>query len=349
MTCASVDTRRLVDWYAESRAAAGCALPDRLRRPPTAGGSQRHRSGDDGGRRQPHAPDGESWPGRPPPRTTAGLAHRYRETRPSPADVLTAVVDGGVVFGSLAAEPLAVGARRGHDRPRRHPLGGPRRVSRSPPSTVGTAGPAVCADPDLAGAAGRGRDAGPTSRCSPTTPPRSRCTGRWVGRAPRGTATRPHPADASSGSVTADALRFAHAPGHLERQLDPLPRRTASPTGWSGPTSTCWPCRRPSAPTPSSRRAVRRPRLRGRPRRAQPVERGRDRLPRRASTTSRSASTGQPGLERADARDRTPAAEARALGATCGGVRVWSLYVPNGRTLEDPHYTLQAGLACRPA
>jgi exodeoxyribonuclease-3 len=31
-------------------------------------------------------------------------------------------------------------------------------------------------------------------------------------------------------------------------------------------------------------------------------------------------------------------AEARALGATCGGVRVWSLYVPNGRTLHDPHY-----------
>jgi exodeoxyribonuclease-3 len=34
----------------------------------------------------------------------------------------------------------------------------------------------------------------------------------------------------------------------------------------------------------------------------------------------------------------TPATEARALGATCGGVRVWSLYVPNGRTLADPHY-----------
>jgi exodeoxyribonuclease III len=31
--------------------------------------------------------------------------------------------------------------------------------------------------------------------------------------------------------------------------------------------------------------------------------------------------------------------EARALGATCGGVRVWSLYVPNGRSLADPHYT----------
>jgi len=32
------------------------------------------------------------------------------------------------------------------------------------------------------------------------------------------------------------------------------------------------------------------------------------------------------------------AAEARALGATCGGVRVWSLYVPNGREVDDPHY-----------
>ena len=30
--------------------------------------------------------------------------------------------------------------------------------------------------------------------------------------------------------------------------------------------------------------------------------------------------------------------EARAIGALCGGVRVWSLYFPNGRTLDDPHY-----------
>jgi exodeoxyribonuclease III len=37
--------------------------------------------------------------------------------------------------------------------------------------------------------------------------------------------------------------------------------------------------------------------------------------------------------------DVRAAAEARALGATCGGVRVWSLYVPNGRALDDPHYT----------
>ncbi|TDQ55115.1 exodeoxyribonuclease III [Actinorugispora endophytica] len=32
------------------------------------------------------------------------------------------------------------------------------------------------------------------------------------------------------------------------------------------------------------------------------------------------------------------AAEARAIGAVCGGVRVWSLYVPNGRDVQDPHY-----------
>ena len=33
-----------------------------------------------------------------------------------------------------------------------------------------------------------------------------------------------------------------------------------------------------------------------------------------------------------------PADEARAIGATCGGVRVWSLYIPNGRKPDDPHY-----------
>jgi exodeoxyribonuclease-3 len=33
-----------------------------------------------------------------------------------------------------------------------------------------------------------------------------------------------------------------------------------------------------------------------------------------------------------------PKVESRAVGATCGGVRVWSVYVPNGRTLDSPHY-----------
>lgn len=31
-------------------------------------------------------------------------------------------------------------------------------------------------------------------------------------------------------------------------------------------------------------------------------------------------------------------AEARAIGARCGGIRIWSLYVPNGRKVDDPHY-----------
>lgn len=30
--------------------------------------------------------------------------------------------------------------------------------------------------------------------------------------------------------------------------------------------------------------------------------------------------------------------EARALGVTVGDLRLWSLYVPNGRSLDDPHY-----------
>jgi exodeoxyribonuclease-3 len=33
-----------------------------------------------------------------------------------------------------------------------------------------------------------------------------------------------------------------------------------------------------------------------------------------------------------------PDAEARAIGATCAGVRLWSVYVPNGRTPDSPHY-----------
>ena len=41
------------------------------------------------------------------------------------------------------------------------------------------------------------------------------------------------------------------------------------------------------------------------------------------------------------------AAEARALGATCDGVRVWSLYVPNGRKPGDPHYVYKVDWLAR--
>jgi exodeoxyribonuclease-3 len=36
--------------------------------------------------------------------------------------------------------------------------------------------------------------------------------------------------------------------------------------------------------------------------------------------------------------NRPPFDEARAIAATCGGLRVWSVYAPNGRELDDPHY-----------
>ncbi len=37
--------------------------------------------------------------------------------------------------------------------------------------------------------------------------------------------------------------------------------------------------------------------------------------------------------------DPTDAPEARYIAATCGGVRVAGVYVPNGRTPDDPHYS----------
>lgn len=48
----------------------------------------------------------------------------------------------------------------------------------------------------------------------------------------------------------------------------------------------------------------------------------------------------QPGFDRdaADAMIPMEVVEARAVAATCAGVRVWSLYAPNGRSLDDPHF-----------
>lgn len=36
--------------------------------------------------------------------------------------------------------------------------------------------------------------------------------------------------------------------------------------------------------------------------------------------------------------EQEPIVEPRAIGANVAGVRVWSLYIPNGRALDDPHY-----------
>jgi exodeoxyribonuclease-3 len=46
---------------------------------------------------------------------------------------------------------------------------------------------------------------------------------------------------------------------------------------------------------------------------------------------------GMPGFLKGEEGPDLPK-EARALGATVNGVRLWSLYVPNGRSLDDPHY-----------
>lgn len=46
---------------------------------------------------------------------------------------------------------------------------------------------------------------------------------------------------------------------------------------------------------------------------------------------------GMPGFAKGHSGPDAPQ-EARAIGATIDGVEVWSLYVPNGRALEDPHY-----------
>ena len=47
--------------------------------------------------------------------------------------------------------------------------------------------------------------------------------------------------------------------------------------------------------------------------------------------------SGMPGFKKGYEGDDAPL-ESRAIGATVNGVKVWSLYVPNGRSLDDPHY-----------
>ena len=45
-----------------------------------------------------------------------------------------------------------------------------------------------------------------------------------------------------------------------------------------------------------------------------------------------------PGFSKVAAELADPPQEARSIGVTVQGVRLWSLYVPNGRELDDPHY-----------
>lgn len=54
-------------------------------------------------------------------------------------------------------------------------------------------------------------------------------------------------------------------------------------------------------------------------------------------TDVRTSFAGQPGFAKGHEGPDAPL-EARALGVMVDGVRVWSLYVPNGRSLNDEHY-----------
>jgi exodeoxyribonuclease-3 len=48
--------------------------------------------------------------------------------------------------------------------------------------------------------------------------------------------------------------------------------------------------------------------------------------------------TGMPGFSTGGVHGIDVPKEARALGVTVAGVRMWSLYVPNGRAIGDPHF-----------
>ena len=120
------------------------------------------------------------------------------------------------------------------------------------------------------------------------------------------------------------------------------PASPGSRTGSSARTSTCWPCRKPSARPRSSRTSRSSGRLRARAARPQPVERRRVRQPP-ADEESRPASPACPASE-VPGRHRLPL-EARALGGDVqrrAGVEPVRAQRP--RTRGSP-LRLQAGLA----
>ena len=117
------------------------------------------------------------------------------------------------------------------------------------------------------------------------------------------------------------------------------PPRSGSPgccPGWtSGPRTWCA-CRRPSSPTPSSPPSSTPCWPSGGTRSRTTARAGGTGWPCCPGSGWRTSSAGFPDAPRYP--DDTAEPEARALTATCGGLRVTSVYVPNGRTPDDPHY-----------
>ena len=90
--------------------------------------------------------------------------------------------------------------------------------------------------------------------------------------------------------------------------------------------------------------AVRRARLRGGALRAQPVERGGDRVAGRPRRRARSASTASPTGATDRRRGRGARSVRPAAGCGCGACTC-----PTAAPSADPHYHVQAGMACRTA
>ena len=146
---------------------------------------------------------------------------------------------------------------------------------------------------------------------------------RWAGR-PR--ANRP--------PVRPRRWRAADAPGHLERQLADGADAAASPNGSSAASRTSVHAGDQAGRRQVPRRRVRRARLRGGPLRRRALERRGHPEPGRAWRTC-------PGLR----HPRTTTAPGRVRG--CAGIGVLSVYVPNGRALDNELYRVKLAWLAR--
>ena len=129
----------------------------------------------------------------------------------------------------------------------------------------------------------------------------------------------------------------------LERQLGQAARAAAAAVARRAPARRRLPAgdqARRRRVHRAARRRARRARLRGRrPRRGRPGTAWRSSRAS-GSRTSCAGLPGGPGF---------PHQEARAVSATCGGVRVVSVYVPNGRAPDSDHYRYKLAVAGRAA
>ena len=256
------------------------------------------------------------------------------QDRPTAGELVTAVreflehdvmaaTEGRVQFHTRVAVNVLDIVERELDRRARR---SPRPSAAGPRALLGHDGDARALERELAAAIRDGIARRPARRGA-----RARARDR-AGEAPRREPGLP-PRD-SAGLACAP-----HADRHLERQLAEGPaaarrgvprlrrRRRAVPPGDEA--------LRQDLP----RADVLRPRLRVGAQRPGPVERCRDPLAGRHRRTSRTAST---------TRTSTPTKATRAsLAADCGGIRVVSVYVPNGREVAHRLLRPQARAGCR--